>query len=41
MTVLAREDTEVHLYALQTRLNSFSCVAEGIVLFENYIVVRK
>jgi hypothetical protein len=43
MIVLAREDAEIHLHALQTmaELNSSSFVNGVIVILENCIIVSK
>jgi hypothetical protein len=40
--LLAREDAEVHLIALQTMIEQFQlCEWGGIVVLENCIVVRE
>jgi hypothetical protein len=38
--VLAREDVEVHLHALQTMTEQFQLIEWGIVVLENCIVQK-
>jgi hypothetical protein len=39
--VLAREDVEVHLHALQTMTEQFKPCEWGIVALEDNVIVRK